>query len=45
VPVGADVPDAGHAVRYRHDDDIDVRLLAETTVADLVAATWWSAQS
>lgn len=43
VPVGADVPEAGTAVRYRHDDDPDVRLLAETTVADLVAASWWAA--
>jgi hypothetical protein len=45
VPVGDEVPDAGHPVRYRHDDDADVRLLAETTVADLVAASWWSAES
>lgn len=44
VPVGADLPEAGAAVRFRHDDDPDVRLLAETTVADLVAASWWAAQ-
>jgi fructoselysine-6-P-deglycase FrlB-like protein len=42
VPVGAAVPGAGPAVRYRHDDDADVRLLAEVTVAELVAAHWWS---
>jgi fructoselysine-6-P-deglycase FrlB-like protein len=43
VPVGADVAGAGPAVRYRHDDDPEVRLLAEVTVAELVAAHWWSA--
>jgi len=42
VPVGADVDGAGPAVRYRHDDDPAVRLLTEVTVAELVAAHWWS---
>jgi len=42
VPVGAPVEGAGPAVRYRHDDDPGVRLLAEVTVAELVAARWWS---
>jgi fructoselysine-6-P-deglycase FrlB-like protein len=42
VPVGADVDGAGRAVRYRHDGDPAVRLLAEVTVAELVAAHWWS---
>jgi fructoselysine-6-P-deglycase FrlB-like protein len=42
VPVGAPVEGAGPAVRYRHDDDPGVRLLTEVTVAELVAARWWS---
>jgi glucosamine--fructose-6-phosphate aminotransferase (isomerizing) len=42
VPVGAPVEGAGPPVRYRHDDDPGVRLLAEVTVAELVAARWWS---
>jgi glutamine---fructose-6-phosphate transaminase (isomerizing) len=42
VAVGDDVPEAKLAVRYRNDDDLDVRLLAETLVAELVAAAWWS---
>jgi glucosamine--fructose-6-phosphate aminotransferase (isomerizing) len=41
VPVGAPVAGAGPALRYRHDDDPGVRLLAEVTVAELVAAHWW----
>ena len=45
VPVGAAVEGAGPAVRYRHDDDPDVRLLAEVTVAELVAALWWARPS
>jgi glucosamine--fructose-6-phosphate aminotransferase (isomerizing) len=44
VPVGAEVEGAGPAVRYRHDDDPAVRLLAEVTVAELVAARWWADQ-
>ena len=45
VPVGAEVDGAGPAVRYPHDDDPAVRLLTETTVAELVAASWWGAPS
>jgi fructoselysine-6-P-deglycase FrlB-like protein len=43
VAVGDDVPDAKLAVRYRHDDDPDVRLLTEVLVAELTATTYWSA--
>ena len=43
VAVGADVEDADRAVRYRHDDDPTVTLLAEVLVAELVAARWWLA--
>jgi glucosamine--fructose-6-phosphate aminotransferase (isomerizing) len=42
VAVGDDVPDAKLAVRYRNDDDMDVRLLAEPLVAELVATAWWA---
>jgi glutamine---fructose-6-phosphate transaminase (isomerizing) len=42
VAVGADVPGATLTVRYRHDDLDDVRLLAETLVAELVAAGAWA---
>lgn len=45
VAVGADVEGAVAAVRYPGDDVDDVRLLAETTVAELVAARWWAAAS
>ncbi|MDA0635256.1 SIS domain-containing protein [Nonomuraea sp. MCN248] len=45
VAVGAEVKDATAVVRYAHDDDPDVRLLTETLVAELVAASWWSAQA
>ena len=41
VGVGTEVPGAASSVRYAHDDDDDVRLLAETTVAELVAARAW----
>ncbi|MGW0808872.1 SIS domain-containing protein [Nonomuraea sp. NPDC002799] len=44
ITVGAEVKDATAAIRYRHDDDPDVALLTETLVAELVAASWWSAQ-
>jgi fructoselysine-6-P-deglycase FrlB-like protein len=43
VTVGADVPDAAASIRYRHDTDADVALLAEVLVAELVAARWWQA--
>ena len=42
VVVGTEVPGAARSVRYAHDDDDDVRLLAETTVAELVAARAWA---
>ncbi|TDC09865.1 SIS domain-containing protein [Nonomuraea longispora] len=42
LTVGAEVPDATAAVRYRHDGDPEVALLTETLVAELVAAHWWS---
>jgi fructoselysine-6-P-deglycase FrlB-like protein len=42
VAVGADVPSATLSVRYAGDDEDDVRLLAETTVAELVAHRWWT---
>ena len=42
VAVGGDVEGAVAAVRYVHDDDADVALLAEVLVAELVAATWWN---
>ena len=47
VAVGAELPPGAAActVRYLHDDDDDVRLLTETLVAELVAATAWSESS
>lgn len=42
LAVGADVPGAAGVIRYPHDNDPDVRLLTETLVAELVAATWWA---
>jgi fructoselysine-6-P-deglycase FrlB-like protein len=41
VSVGAEVDGATCAVRYRHDDVDDVRLLVELVVAELVAAHLW----
>jgi fructoselysine-6-P-deglycase FrlB-like protein len=41
VAVGEDVPDAALVIRYPHDDQDNVRLLAETLVAELVAARAW----
>ncbi|WP_433826067.1 SIS domain-containing protein [Actinoplanes sp. CA-015351] len=43
LSVGAPVEGAAGVIRYPHDDDADVRLLTETLVAELVAATWWAA--
>lgn len=45
VGVGTDVPGAALTLRYPHDDDDDVRLLVETTVAELVAARAWLSPS
>src|SRR3954452_13848459 len=42
VAVGEDVDSAGLSLRYRHDDEDDVRLLTETLVAELVAQHWWA---
>ena len=42
VAVGADRESAALSVRYRHDGEDDVRLLAETFVAELVAQHWWA---
>ncbi|MEV0811313.1 SIS domain-containing protein [Micromonospora sp. NPDC050200] len=41
LAVGAEVAGAAAVIRYRGDDDPDVRLLTETLVAELVAARWW----
>ncbi|GAA0928195.1 SIS domain-containing protein [Nonomuraea longicatena] len=43
LTVGPAVDGARASIRYRHDTDPDVALLTETLVAELVAATWWSA--
>ena len=43
VSVGAPVDGGRMAVRYRHDEDPDVAVHAEVTVAELVAASWWLA--
>jgi fructoselysine-6-P-deglycase FrlB-like protein len=47
VAVGAALPDgtATRTLRYPHDDNDDVRLLTETLVAELIAATAWSPKS
>ena len=42
VPVGAPVPGACPALRYRHDGDPVVRLLTDVTVAELLAHRWWT---
>lgn len=42
VAAGSDVPDAALGLRYRHDDDDDVRLLSEVLIAELVAQRLWS---
>jgi glucosamine--fructose-6-phosphate aminotransferase (isomerizing) len=41
LAVGSEVDGAAGVIRYPHDDDPDVRLLVETLIAELVAATWW----
>ena len=38
VTVGDEVAESAYAVRYRHDDDDDVRLLVEVGVPELLAA-------
>jgi hypothetical protein len=42
MAVGADVAGAEWSLRYRGDEDDDVRLLTEVLVAELVAARLWS---
>jgi fructoselysine-6-P-deglycase FrlB-like protein len=42
VSVGAQVDGAAYAIRYRDDGDATVRLLTETLVAEVIAATWWA---
>ena len=41
VAVGRELEGSAFDLRYRHDDDDDVRLLAEVTVAELLAASLW----
>lgn len=41
VALGGDVPGAAACLRYRHDDEDDVRLLVEPMVAELIAAQAW----
>jgi len=45
VAVGADAPGAAMSLRYEGDDNDDVRLLTETLVAELLAASLWRSQS
>lgn len=42
VAAGGDVPGAQYTLRYVHDTDDDVRLLAEVLIAELIAARSWS---
>ena len=44
VAVGADVPAATLAVRFRHDHTPEVRAQTETLVAELTAADWWTSR-
>ncbi len=41
VSVGSDFPGAAQVIRYPHDDEDDVRLLAEVLVPELVAGHLW----
>ena len=43
VAVGADLEGAAYCLRYRGDEDDDVRLLSEVLVAELLAADLWAA--
>ena len=45
IAVGGEVDAAALTIRYAHDDDDDVRLLAEVIVAELLAEGRWSAAS
>ena len=42
VALGSEVPGATSTIRFRHDDEDDVRLLAEVTVAEVIAAAAWA---
>ncbi|HSS66967.1 MAG TPA: SIS domain-containing protein [Nocardioidaceae bacterium] len=42
VAVGADVPGAAFSLRYRGDDDDDVRLVTEVIATELLAHDLWS---
>ena len=44
LAAGAEVEGAAMSLRYRHDDDANVRLLVESIIAELVAQALWSAQ-
>lgn len=44
VAIGEDVPGVTNTIRYRHDEDEDVRLLTELVVSELLAADFWLAQ-
>lgn len=43
IVIGGEADAAALTIRYRHDDDDDVRLLAEVVVAELLAEGLWSA--
>jgi len=43
ISVGGEADAAALTIRYSHDDDDDVRLLAEVAVAELLAEGLWSA--
>ena len=42
VAVGQDIPEAGFSLRYRGDENDDVKLMSETLVAELVAQLTWA---
>jgi len=44
IAAGGDVDGATVTLRYRNDDDDDVRLLSETLITELIAARQWSGQ-
>ena len=45
VAAGMDLPGAAATVRYRSDDDDDVRLLTEVLIAELIAQRAWAASA
>lgn len=44
IAIGGDIPGSTRTVRYRHDDDDDVRLLTETLFLELIAGHRWRSQ-